>query len=508
MADHQHTDICHLIEQAQHRSPENMALIYKQQEYNYRALYQAILTQAAQYLEYGIDAGDRVAIYLPKTPAAVIAMFAANAIGAVFVPINPLLKKQQIQHILDDSGASLLVVNTHGEKALAQVHATKTLVIGDTTNTSLGTNIKLRLNNNQDLAAILYTSGSTGYAKGVMLSHHNLVIGAASVTQYLENRPGDRLLAVLPFSFDYGLSQLTTAFTVGASVVLMDYLFPKDIIKAVTRHSITGLALIPTLWNQLIKLSWPEVAQQSLRYITSSGGSLPVTTTETLQTLLPDTKLFPMYGLTEAFRATYLAPEQVKLRPTSIGKAIPHAEILVLDEQGETCTPEQPGELVQTGPHVALGYWNNPAATAQCFKPVKLKNNEIGVYSGDLVKQDAEGYLYFVGRKDHQIKTTGYRVSPQEVESVALKLPHVLQAAAIGVTDTMIGQAILLVLETDDKIDSQKLKRHYREHLPDYMHPKYLAILDSVPRTHNHKLDIPLLTQQYNEQQLPLNADW
>ncbi len=331
-----------------------------------------------------------------------------------------------------------------------------------------------------DMAAILYTSGSTGQPKGVVLSHRNMVSGAASVAEYLGNTPDDRLLAVLPFSFDYGFSQLTTAFLVGASVSLIDHLFARDVVAAVEKDRITGLAAVPPLWIQLADLQWPSGIDGHLRYITNSGGRMPRATLDKLRAALPRTRPFLMYGLTEAFRGTYLPPEELDRRPDSMGKAIPNAEILVVRPDGTPCAADEPGELVQRGALVALGYWNDPAKTAERFKPVpaqrpELPLTEMAVWSGDTVRRDADGFLYFVGRRDEMIKTSGYRVSPTEVEEVVYASGLVGDAVAVAAPHPALGEGIVLIASPPDSgaaIDGDdRLLAHCRAHMPTYMVP-------------------------------------
>ena len=296
------------------------------------------------------------------------------------------------------------------------------------------------------MAAILYTSGSTGRPKGVVLSHRNLLVGAESVSTYLGNRPDDVILAALPLSFDAGLSQLTTAFASGAHVVLVNYLLPRDVVRLCATHQVTGLTCVPPLWIQLAGETWPEEATRSLRYFANTGGRMPASTLARLREIFPDARPFLMYGLTEAFRSTYLDPAEVDRRPDSIGKAIPNAEVLVLRPDGSQCRPGEEGELVHRGPLVALGYWNDPERTSQRFRPFpspapSWRAPEIAVWSGDTVVADEEGFLYFVGRSDDMIKTSGYRVSPTEVEEAAYGTALVRDAVALGVEDAALGAA-------------------------------------------------------------------
>jgi acyl-CoA ligase (AMP-forming) (exosortase A-associated) len=521
----------HLIRHQQRLRPNHIALLHGNERWTYHELYQLVRQVAAGLANVGVHKGQRVAIYLPKHLETVVSFFAASACGAVFVPINPLLKPAQIAHIINDCDTKLLI--TSGERwqqlsaALSDCESLSHTVLTspqkpediptvgrikimswqELLNTAETALIEHGLDS--DLAAILYTSGSTGQPKGVVLSHRNMLAGADSVATYLGNTAEDRLLAVLPFSFDYGLSQLTTAFHVGASVALMDYLLPRDVIKALSRYEVTGLAAVPPLWNQLAELDWPEDVRQRLRYITNSGGAMPQATTEKLQRNLPQTDIFLMYGLTEAFRSTYLPPDQVAVRPTSMGKAIPNAEILVVRDDGSLCDANEVGELVHRGPLVAQGYWNDPAKTAERFKPAprqleQLPLTEIAVWSGDQVYRDAEGFLYFVSRKDEMIKTSGYRVSPTEVEEVLFHCPMIREAVALGIPHPTLGQAIVLVVcakeasTTADEAaaDKQIILQYCRQQLPNFMIPHEVIFNASLPRNPNGKIDRKLLAQE------------
>jgi acyl-CoA ligase (AMP-forming) (exosortase A-associated) len=356
-----------------------------------------------------------------------------------------------------------------------------------------------------DVAAILYTSGSTGNPKGVVLSHRNMVAGAKSVAEYLENREEDVLLAALPLSFDAGFSQLTTAFHVGARVVLINHLLPQDVLTALVREGVTGLTAVPPLWIQLTQLRWPEEIAQRLRYIANTGGRMPLETLKQLRARLPTTRPYLMYGLTEAFRATYLPPEEVDRRPDSIGKAIPNTEILVLREDGTLCGPNEPGELVQRGALVGMGYWNDPGKTAERFRPLPGREGglvlpEIAVFSGDTVRADEEGFLYFIGRRDEMIKTSGYRVSPTEIEEVIYSSRGVGECAAFGVPHPTLGQAIIVVATAPPtgELDHDQLLARCREQLPLYMQPSHIVVREGpLPRNPNGKIDRKRLAGEF-----------
>ncbi|MET0716206.1 MAG: AMP-binding protein, partial [Mycetocola sp.] len=350
-----------------------------------------------------------------------------------------------------------------------------------------------------DPAAILYTSGSTGKPKGVVLSHRNLLVGAESVSSYLGNTSSDVLLSVLPLSFDAGLSQVTTAFSVGAHCVLMNYLLPSEVPKLCERYGVTGITGVPPLWLQLTELTWPDAAAARLRYWANTGGRMPRRTLDRLRGIFLDAEPYLMYGLTEAFRSTYLDPSEVDRRPTSNGKAIPNAEILVLRADGTRCDPGEEGELVHRGALVALGYWNDPVRTAERFRPVQhpeqeWRSPETAVWSGDTVVADEEGFLYFVGRRDGMIKTSGYRVSPNEIEEAAYGTGLVRDVVAIGVDDETLGQRIVLVATpTSPDLDSARLTAALRKVLPLYMVPSRIDLRDELHRSPNGKYDLGLL---------------
>ena len=466
----------------------------------------------------GMGRGERVAVYLNKRTESVVAYFAASLAGGVFVPVNPVLKPAQVGHILRDCAVSVLVTSTAHATALrdemVDCVGLHHIIVVDDDDCGLHSPGRIQVHTwsglpskpcgqqngspriDSDVAAILYTSGSTGSPKGVVLSHRNMVAGAVSVASYLENTSNDVILSVLPLSFDAGFSQLTTAFSVGACVVLMDYLLPQDVPKAIAKFGVTGLTGVPPLWNQLVKLKWPNEATDKLRYIANTGGAMPTATLDSLRQLLPQTKVFLMYGLTEAFRSTYLPPDQLDSRPTSIGKAIPNAEILVVREDGSICDSGEPGELVHRGALVALGYWNDPDRSATRFKPApnqarELPFPELAVWSGDTVTRDDEGYLYFVGRKDDMIKSSGYRISPTEIEEVIYKSGLVTECAALGIPHPELGQAVVIAAcaQVKDEKTSEAIVSACKEALPNFMIPSRIVWHDLLPKNPNGKVD-------------------
>ena len=505
-----------LLQQAE-ITPAATALGCRDQWFDYHAVAERVLSVAAGLQKLGLSPHERVAVYLPKTPESVFSFFGATAAGGVMVPVNPVLKAPQVVHILKDCNVRVLITNkSRYQQMISEIQQCHDLlhvilVDADIAGTLNWHSLPGSVEHYQpssaidaDMAAILYTSGSTGKPKGVVLSHRNMVTGAHSVARYLRNTAEDRLLCVLPFSFDYGFSQLTTAFSVGASCYLLEYLFPKDVIKAVEQHQITGLGLVPPLWVQIAELELPQGCGDSLRYFTNTGGAMPGKTLESLRKQFRNADPYLMYGLTEAFRSCFLPPSEIDKRPDSMGKAIPNAEIMVINERGEECTAHEPGELVHRGALVSMGYWNDQVRTAERFKatPCRIKEipaPEIAVWSGDVVRKDEDGFLYFIGRRDDMIKTSGYRVSPTEVEEAAYSSGLVAEVAAIGVAHHRLGQAIVMVAvkSVTNIYDEKQLIRHFKHQLPSYMVPVKIILSDSLPRNPNGKIDRKHLAHEF-----------
>lgn len=515
-----------LICRSAERAPHDEAIVDGQIRIDYGKLRDRILAIAAGLKAQGLNRGDRIGVFLDKRLETVEAIFAIAAAGGVCVPINPVLKPEQVQHILQDSVARGLVTSSTRASLLApacsQLATLQVVYVVDPQHggPALLGRAAYRswhaLQNcrpadpghddgvDSDLAAILYTSGSTGLPKGVMLTHHNLLEGAWSVCAYIGNTTEDRILAALPLSFDAGLSQLTTAFHAGATAVLVNYLTAADVVSLCERERITGLTAVPPLWIQLCAAQWPTAARRHLRYFANTGGRMPRPILQQLRQLFPAARPFLMYGLTEAFRSTYLDPQEVDRRPGSIGKAVPNARILVVRPDGTPCDADEDGELVHVGAFVTKGYWNDPGRTAERFRPSPEPplcanlHQELAVWSGDLVRRDADGFLYFVGRNDGLIKTSGYRVSPEEIEEVVLASGLVSEVVAVGAPDETLGQAIVLIVAPipGTQVDQNAVQDHCRQRLPSYMLPRDIRVRPTIPRNPNGKFDRSGLQQE------------
>jgi acyl-CoA ligase (AMP-forming) (exosortase A-associated) len=475
-------------------APDAPALITREGILDYAGLERSVASLAAA-VKARVAPGERVASWLPKSRMTSLLPLACARAGLIHVPVNPLLKRAQVAHILSDSGARLFIT---GAARLA------TLEPGDLPDACVAVKeeegkqylewpdaLPPSAAAPDDLAALLYTSGSTGRPKGVMLSHANLWLGATSVAHYLRLTPEDRVLGVLPLSFDYGQNQLLSAWHAGASVVPIEYLSARDVIRAIEIHEITTLAGVPPLWVQLIEAAWPPRALLMLRRLTNSGGRLPTSVVRRMREMFPVGEIYLMYGLTEAFRSTYLDPAFLDEHPDSIGTAIPFAEIMVARADGSTAAAGEAGELVHTGPLVAKGYWNDPARTAERFKPAPPASAYGGtaVWSGDQVRSDEQGLLYFVGREDAMIKTSGNRVSPTEVEEAAIASGLVAEAVALGYPDERLGEAIALIVRPTGEADDAALRNRLKRELPNFMQPSAIVWRDELPKSPNGKLD-------------------
>ncbi|WP_183982933.1 AMP-binding protein [Sphingomonas jinjuensis] len=452
---------------------------------------------AAWLAARGLAPGERVATWLPKTRVACLMPLAAARAGLVHVPVNPLLRRAQVAHILGDSGARLLVSQPARVATLADGDVPEGCAVIDEAAVPLAGDGLGRSSADPDgLAAILYTSGSTGRPKGVMLSHANLWLGAISVAHYLKLAADDHVLGVLPLSFDYGQNQLLSTWAAGAAVAPLDYLTARDVVKAVERTGATTLAGVPPLWVQLLEATWPDAVAGQLRRVTNSGGALTMRLVRGLRDRFPNADVYPMYGLTEAFRSTYLDPALVDAHPDAIGRAIPFAEVSVRREDGTIAAVGEPGELVHAGPLVAKGYWQDAERTAQRFRAEP--DGSLGVWSGDTVVQGEDGLLRFVGRDDEMIKSAGNRISPQEIEEAVIAGGEAREAVAVGIADERLGQGIAVAL-AGDAAGEEGLRARLRGELPSFMQPQRYVWFDELPRNANGKLDRAAIAARLRE---------
>lgn len=504
------TTFYHLLADNLEVRPHKQALVDADRSATYEEVSSEVDGIAAYLKAQDIKPGDRVIVHLRKSIAEVTAMFAVSKIGAVVVNVNTQWTIEQLGYVADDCEARLIIMDPRPAKALARsalpASVARVLVLGDApddarfdgwTATAANPSTPEVARLETELAMIIYTSGSTGKPKGVMLSHRNIVAGARSVARYLQLAEDDRLLSVLPYSFDYGLNQLTTMMLMGGTVVHQPVAMATEIVQAIQRYEITGVAAVPPLWNQIVRLLDEKPANlPMLRRITNSGGKIPLNILERMPDVFPDVDIYLMYGLTEAFRSTYLAPQKFRAKMGSIGRAIPGSEIYVIKPGEGIAGPGEQGELVHRGPLVSLGYWGKPEITSEKIRPCPELMDLIGaepvVYSGDTVLVDADGDLWFVGRNDAMIKTSGFRLSPDEVEDLIYRSGLVGEAVAFGVSDDDLGEVVHVAVTPLAGFDEAALLKHCRIAMPHYMIPRSIHVWDTaMPRTSSGKLARP-----------------
>jgi acyl-CoA ligase (AMP-forming) (exosortase A-associated) len=472
---------------------------------SYAALCERALGYASVLKAAGVNQGDRVAVFLPRSAEAAVALFATWFAGGVAVVINERLRSRQVHHIVEHSEATAILTDTRQLASVSQCPRGRVINIDEVPPAAAGPAEAII---GADLALLIYTSGSTGLPKGVMVTHDNLRWGAKIVADYLHLTDQDVILSVLPFSFDYGLNQLLTAILVGGTLVIQRSLLPRDICETLKRERITGLPGVPMLWLQLCGQHSPflKTGFPPLRYLTNTGGHLPEHAVRQIRTAHPDVQIYLMYGLTEAFRSTFLPPDEVDRRPSSIGKAIPNVEILVINEAGNRCEPGEVGELVHRGATVSRGYWRDPDSTAGRFRPHpidgrRIGNTELVVFSGDLVKTDTEGYLYYVGRKDKLMKSRGVRVSPEEIESCIYASALVSHVVSFSVPRGEGDNDLVVAVVPSDaaRFCEVALQEFCKNEMPEYMWPHVVWTQPAFPLTTSGKPDRCRIEEMYVE---------
>ncbi|HZS49467.1 MAG TPA: AMP-binding protein [Bryobacterales bacterium] len=500
------------LERSAEKSPEKTALVCGSRRLAYIEIERQSNRLAHALIRQGVRRGDRVAVQLENSPEAVVALFAILKAGAIFLVIHPSTKAEKLAYILNDCRACALITDSARiaglEQQLSGLSHLKSIVLADAEwDRIVGDSVSPDTPPEKqcidiDLAALIYTSGSTGRPKGVMLTHLNIVSAATSITTYLENTPDDVILNVLPLSFDYGLYQVLMAFQIGGTLVLeRSFTYPRAVLETMIREKVTGLPLVPTMAAILLQMDLSTYRFPALRYITNTAAALPVHQIAQLRKIFPHVKIYSMYGLTECKRVSYLPPDQIDIRPKSVGKAIPNEEVYIVDERGQRVGPGTVGELVIRGSNVMKGYWGLPEETEKVLKPGPMPGERV-LYSGDLFQMDEEGYLYFVGRKDDIIKTKGEKVSPREVEEVLYGLEGIAEAVVIGVPDPVLGEAVKAVVTLRDgsAISEQEILRHCSRHLEDFMIPKFVEFRAALPKSANGKISRRELASSAGEQ--------
>ena len=517
------------LEFSSDRNPEKEALICAEERWTYGALNKACHSMADFLIQTGLGYQDKAVVFLDNSVEAVIALYSILRAGGVFIIVNSTVKPRKLKYILRDSGAKVLITDVAKsaivQEAARNVDGLKTIWVGDPAripssffpgcfswtealerHPSVAGASRSSSNHvrsiDQDLAALIYTSGSTGEPKGVMSSHFNMVSAARSIIQYLENTSDDKVLNVLPLSFDYGLYQVLMTFMFGGTIVIeKSFAFPVKILECIQRERITGFPIVPTIAALLLRMeNLARYDLSSLRYLTNTAAVLPAEHIRKLQKTFHPAKLYSMYGLTECKRVSYLPPEELDLRTKSVGKAIPNCQVTVADENGNEVAPGEIGELIVRGSNVMQGYWNAPELTAKTFRQGR-RTGETLLYSGDLFKRDEDGFLYFIARRDEQIKTKGERVSPKEIENAVCELPGIAEAAVIGVPDEILGQAVkcFAVCSPGSTVTEKDILKHCSLNLEPFMVPKYVEILSELPRTPHGKIDRNALKERLFE---------
>jgi len=508
--------LINFLENSAELLPDKVAIKCRGQSSTYREIHAASNSFSHTILEAGFSRHDRAIIFLDNSIESVVALFAIVKAGGVFVIVSPQVKPRKLRYIMEDCQATLLITDLDNlgkiTEAISSLLDLKVIIPIDHDMTTPKIDLPKRLKLisyshviknvplqyikerciDVDLVSLIYTSGSSGNPKGVMLTHHNMVSAADSIIQYLENTRDDIIMDALPLAFDYGLYQILMSFRFGGTVILeKGFTYPQQIIDLVIREKVTGWPLVPTMAAILIRLkNLAKLDFSNLRYITTTGQLFPPKHILQIRKLFPEVKFFSMYGLTECKRVSYIDPEKLDGRLNSVGKPMPNVEAYIVDNKGREITEaKKPGELVVRGSNVMQGYWKLPQDTRRVLCPGTYPGEKV-LYTGDIFEKDDEGYLYFLSRKDDIIKTAGFMVSPKEVENVLYEMEDVVGAAVIGVDDSILGKAIKAFIQLKDasNITEEDILSFCSERLEQYSVPKYIKICQKLPLTETGKI--------------------
>ncbi len=487
------------------RLPDKEALVCGATRLQYQEIDRLAAGFRGYLLSRGLRRGDRVMVFLENSPEAVIAIFGILGAGGCIVVTNPATQVERLSVILASCGARFIVTTADRLPLVEGAgHATglahERIVVDPPAGAAAqdfwracrespaGAPVQMT---DLDLAAIIYTSGSTGKPKGVTHLHGSLDAGVNSVAEYLSNREDDVILCVLPLSSSYGLLQLLVTCKTGGRLVLeKGFGYPYEIVRKFKEEQVTGFAGAPTVYALLLKLRDVTPADvASLRYITNAAAALPAAFVPRLRAMFPSTRIFLMHGLTECLRTTYLPPEEVETRTTSVGRGMPNIDLWIGEPDGTPLPPGEVGEMFVRGPSLMQGYWNDSEATAVALVPGRYPWERI-LRTRDLFTMDKDGYFYFVARSDELIKCKGEKVSPVEVEDVIYKIDGVLENRVIGIPDPVFGQAICaeIVLREGAAVTVQEVKAHCRLHLEDFKVPQKVSFVAQLPKTQGGKI--------------------
>lgn len=485
----------HLLEMHLRRGGERPLLVTPDATFTSADVDRASAKVAAWMRGVGLERGDRVVVDRKNGVDAVAALFGVSRAGGVVVGASPQWSPQQLEHVLADSGAKILVTSDLRAKLLGpERRPPHVLVRGVCEGTTSWETLEERWDGHEpcapdEPAILIYTSGSTGKPKGVIHPHRNLEDFARIVAGYLENTEDDRLLWLLGWSFGYGLSQLLTMCRTGGRLIVPASMLPADVMKAHEAHAATGLAQVPYGWEQLLAfLDKTGRRLDGLRYVTNAGDGPSASLLERMPRALPGARIILMYGQTECFRTTYLPFDRFAEKRGAMGWPIPGVEVDVVAEDGARCAPGEIGELYHRGALVSTGYWRAPEATEKKFD---RSGAQRVLRTGDLVRRDEDGCLWYVGRSELVIKSSGFRFSPREIEEALTLHPAVAAAAAFGVDEPALGQAVEVAVVAkpgEARLDVAVLLGHLRQRLPRYMLPRRVHLVDEIPRNPNGKI--------------------
>jgi long-chain acyl-CoA synthetase len=493
---------------AAERDPDKVALIAQDREVSYAEFDRLAGGFAAGLGELGVARGDRVAVLLPNGVPAAAAIEGTWRAGAGLAALNPTIKGDGLDYVLGDIEPSVIVCDDERVELVsaAAERAGGIPVVSDAEELAASGGPEPPPPLHTDLAAVMYTSGSTGGPKGVTLTHQNLSFVTGSIVEYLEMTDADRVLCVMQLSFGYGLSQLLACVRVGGTLALeAGIAFPGRIVQALERHRITGLPGVPTIFQVLTSLKGlADRELPDLRFLTNAGASMPVATVEAVRRTFPQARLYLMYGLTECIRVSYLPPDQLDARPTSSGIAIPGTDAWIESAGGKPAQAGEVGELMVRGPHVMQGYWRDPERTAERMRPGRWPWEPV-LATGDLFRADSDGYLHWVGRTDDLIKCRGEKVYPREIEEVLHAADGVQEAAVVGVPDRLLGNAVHahVVPSPGHALDDGELRRLCAEQLEDHKVPQRVFVHEALPRNPRGKVDRKALIAAATQEPAP-----